>query len=230
VSAVTVVNSTTITATFGISTTATLSTRDVRVTSLGVQSAVNAPADQFTVVAAPTPTVTGVSPNSGVRGTNVSVTISGTNFANGATVTAGGGGVTVSAVTVVNSTTITATFGISATATLSTRDVRVTSLGVQSPVNAPADHFTVGATLTAISPTSGTHNTTVGVTLTGTNLSGATAVTMSGTGITCSGITSTATSVGASCMIANGAALTTRSVTVATPQGNATLTGAFTVN
>jgi hypothetical protein len=56
---------------------------------------------------APAPTVTGISPNSGPPAGGTAVTITGTNFVSGATVTFGSSA--ASSVTVVNSTTITAT-------------------------------------------------------------------------------------------------------------------------
>jgi len=121
-------NSTTITATFGISSGATLSSRDVRVTSLGVQSAVN-PNDTFTVQGA---TLTSISPNAHTRGgVGFTVTLTGTNLtgATAVNVTRPGGavGITVSNVTPVNATTVTATFTISGTAVQSGRNVTVTT-------------------------------------------------------------------------------------------------------
>jgi hypothetical protein len=90
--------------------------------------------------------------------------------------------------------------------------------------------FTVqGPTLASIAPTSGLHNTTVPVTLTGTNLGGATAVTVAGTGVTCSITGSTATTVSANCAITNGATRNARNVTVTTPIGTTTAV-TFTVN
>jgi len=217
---VTVVSSTTITATFTITTGAGLTARTVTVTTPGGTSN----SVTFTVTGA---TLSSILPLTGLRGSVVPVTLTGAGLTGATAVNVSGAGVTASNVTVVNDSTVTANFTITTGAALTARNVSVTTpLGTTNNVT-----FTVqGATLTAISPTTGTHNTTVAVTLTGTNLSGATAVTMSGAGITCSGITSTATSVNANCAIANGAALTTRNVTVATPQGNATLTAAFTVN
>ena len=56
-------------------------------------------------------------------------------------------------------------------------------------------------------------------------------MTISGGGVTCTGITSTATTVNASCAITTGATHSARNVTVTTPIGTTnTLTGAFTVN
>lgn len=73
------------------------------------------------------PTVTGVSPGKGARGGAPTVEITGTNFAASPTVTVSGTGVPVTNVTVVNPTTITATFSPAADAQLSTRDVTVTN-------------------------------------------------------------------------------------------------------
>jgi len=171
-----------ISVTFTISGTASLTARNVTVQTAGGTATDN---NAFTVLSA-APTVTGVSPNSGVRGTVVQVTITGTNFGATPLVTAGFGGVTVSNVTVNQAgTQITATFTISSTANVSTRDVRVTTLAGISAANA-SDRFTVqGATLASISPnpaTRGSNNLLL--TFTGANLSGATGVTGLGSGVT----------------------------------------------
>jgi len=225
VSNVVVVNDATITATLTLAPATALGAHNVNVTAPGGTSN-NV---TFTVANPATPTLTSVAPNTGVRGTAIPVTITGTNFtAAGTTVAVSGTGVTVSGVTVASSTSITATFTITAGATLSARNVTVNTPGGTSN----AVTFTVnGATLTGISPATGTHNTIVPVTLTGTNLAGATVVTISGGGVTCTGVTSTATTVSANCAITNGAAHTARSVTATTPIGTTnTLANAFTVN
>src|SRR5207245_6523905 len=108
---------------------------DVRVTTSGGTSAVVA-GDHFTYTAV-TPAVTSVSPNSGPTTGGTSVTIAGTNFITGATVAFGANAGT--GVSVVNSTTITATSP--ATITLGIADVRVTTSGGTSP-NTAADDFT----------------------------------------------------------------------------------------
>ena len=65
-----------------------------------------------------TPTLTSVSPNQGVRGTTVAVTLTGTNFVAGATtVTVGGSGATVTNVVVSSETSLTANFVIDPAAT-----------------------------------------------------------------------------------------------------------------
>src|SRR5439155_26596390 len=99
--------------------------------------------------------------------TTFNVTLTGTNFIAVATVNAGAG-ITVSNVTVSNSTTLTATFAIDAAAAPGVRNVTVqTSGGTSGAVT-----FTVNAaapTLTNINPPSGVQGATFNVTLTGTN-------------------------------------------------------------
>ncbi|MHA3704211.1 Calx-beta domain-containing protein, partial [Jatrophihabitans sp. YIM 134969] len=76
------------------------------------------------------PTVAGVVPGSGAQGTTVPVTISGTGYAAGATVAVtGGSGVTVNGVTVVDPTTITASFVVSGSAAAGPRSVTITVSG-----------------------------------------------------------------------------------------------------
>jgi hypothetical protein len=82
---VSVVNATTITATVPAMLTA--GAYDVSVTNVGGSAGTASNGFAVTVL---TPTVTGVSPGSGFRHQNVVMTITGTNFVNGATVTVGG--------------------------------------------------------------------------------------------------------------------------------------------
>ena len=91
------------------------------------------------------------------------MTLTGTKLTGTTAVTVSGTGVTVGGVTVVNSTTITATFTITATATLGGRNVTVTTPGgTSNPVT-----FTVVAppqgTLSFTSATNGTLTTVLGV-------------------------------------------------------------------
>src|SRR3989441_1055210 len=81
-----------------------------------------------TTVSSSTPTVTAVSPNQGVSGSAVSVTIDGSGFVNGAAVSAGVG-ITVNGVAFVSSTRLTATFTIASDAGGGARDVTVTNPG-----------------------------------------------------------------------------------------------------
>ncbi|MGX0962453.1 hypothetical protein AB7M63_002902 [Bradyrhizobium japonicum] len=152
-------------------------TVDVTVTTVGGTSATTA-SDQFTYVAAPT--VTSISPTTGPGGGGTTVTITGTNFIGATAVTFGA---TAAAGFTVNSATqITAT----SPAGTSTVDVRVTTAGGTSATSA-ADQFTYIAappTVTSISPTSGPQTGGTTVIITGTNLSGATAVTFGATAAT----------------------------------------------
>ena len=122
---VAVVSSTKITATFVISAFAATGSHNVTVTTGAGTSA----ARTFTVTTPvpAKPTLTSLTPNSATRGATVSVTLKGTNFTAPATVAVQGGVVTVSNVVVVNSTTITATFRVSASAARRSRDTTVTT-------------------------------------------------------------------------------------------------------
>ena len=74
------------------------------------------------------PTVTGMSPSGGEQGTTVPVTVAGTKFQSGATLSVGAG-VTVTGVTVASPTQLTATLQIAVDATVGPRDVVVTNPG-----------------------------------------------------------------------------------------------------
>src|SRR5216683_401341 len=122
---------------------------------------------------APVPTVTSISPNSGSVSGGTAVTVTGTNFAGGATVLFGSTAAT--GVTVVSSTSITATTPVHAVGAVS---VVVTNADSQSGTLANGYTFTSpnpAPTVTALNPTSGTVNGGTPVTISGTGfLSGAT--------------------------------------------------------
>jgi len=178
--------------------------------------------------AATAPTLTLISPSSGLRSSAVHVTLEGTNLIG---VTAGsinaGDGITVSGVTVLSSTQVAATFTISGTAALGPRTVTVTTAsGTSNGVT-----FTVLArTLTSISPNSHIRGgTSFPVTLTGTSLTGVTTVTVSGSGVTASAVTVVSdTTVTATFTILSTAAVGLRNVTV-TGAGSTSNAVTFTV-
>ncbi|MGA3168622.1 MAG: Ig-like domain-containing protein [Terriglobia bacterium] len=93
------------------------------------------------------PTLSSISPNRGIQGQAVGVTLTGTNFATGATVNVSGTLVTVSNTTVVSTTQITATFTIDKTAAVGDRAVSVTTSGLTTS----AVTFTVAPPLTVSS-------------------------------------------------------------------------------
>jgi len=100
-----------------------------------------------TKVTSTAPTVSAVTPNQGTSGTAVPVTIDGTTFVNGATVSAGTG-ITVGNVAFVSSTRLTATFTIAADATGGARDVTVTNPNGTGGTLANAFTVTVPQTVT----------------------------------------------------------------------------------
>jgi hypothetical protein len=115
------------------------------------------------------PTVTSISPNTGPTAGGTAVTIAGTNFASGATVTIGGAAATN--VVVTNSTTITATTPPGAAGAAA---VTVTVAG-QSGSLAGGFTYRASPTVTSVSPANGPPAGGTAVTITGTNfLSGAT--------------------------------------------------------
>ena len=160
------------------------------------------------------PTLTSITPSSGIQGTSVPVTLTGTNFATGSTISLSGTGVTVSNTTVVSSTSMTATFTIAANAPTGAQNVTVTSRSQISGSQA----FTVNsgaATLTSVSPSSGTQGQTVNVTLTGTLFAAGSTIGVSGTGVTVSNLTVvSSTSITATFAIALNATTGALNVTV----------------
>jgi len=85
-------------------------------------------AQAVTTVISAAVTVSAVTPNQGTTGSTVPVTIDGSGFANGATVSAGAG-ITVSNVAFVSSARLTASFVIDGNTTAGPRDVTVTNPG-----------------------------------------------------------------------------------------------------
>jgi hypothetical protein len=125
------------------------------------------------------PTVSSVSPNSGSTLGGTAVTITGTNFAAGATVTFGGGAATN--VAVVNSTTITATSPAGSAGAVT---VTVTNPGSQSGSLTNGYTYVVVPTVTNVSPNSGSTAGGTAVTITGTNFAAGATVTFGGAAAT----------------------------------------------
>ena len=194
-------------------------TVNVTVTTPNGTSAINAPSDQFTYNAPALPTVTGVSPSSGPTAGGTSVTVSGTNLTGATAVDFGTGhpGTSISGVTA-TSLTVTSPAG---TGTVerhgdhpqrhlgqSTR--RVTS----SPTTPRRSRRSPG-----VSPSSGPAAGGTSVTVSGTNLTGATAVDFgtANPGTSISGVTAT------SLTVTSPAGTGTVNVTVTTPNGTSAI-------
>jgi hypothetical protein len=135
----------------------------------------------------PPPTLTSIAPATGALGTTVPITLTGTNFAEGATVATSNTGITVGPVTVVSATQIGTTLTIAANAATGPANVAVTTSGGTS------NELTFWVvppppTLTSVSPATGVQGTTVSVTFTGTNFVAPVTVTASNAGIVASNV------------------------------------------
>lgn len=141
--------------------TSSSSIADVIVTSLGGRSSV-VPSDQYSYD--PVPTVASVSPSSGPLGGGTQVTVSGTGFVAGASVSFGGLSATA---TVVSPTSISASSPPEAAGSV---DVKVTTPGGSSAVS-PSDQYTYLAapSVTNVSPATGPAGGGTTVTITGQN-------------------------------------------------------------
>jgi hypothetical protein len=216
-------SSTTITATFTISQTAGLGTRNVAITAGGgTVTATNA----FTVLG---PSVTGINPATGLRGSTIPVTISGSGLQDSTGVVMAGTGIGCTLAGTPTGTTVTASCVIAGTAAQGARNVTVNSPDGNATL---LTGFTVIApNITGVSPASGARGTTVAVTIPGTNLQNANAITVFGTGVTCTLGTASANQVTGSCIIANSAGIGARNVNIGTTANGPsnTLAGVFTV-
>jgi len=222
---------TNVTATFTISNTAPLTTRNVTYTGANGNSTLTA---AFTVTQ---PTVASIGPTSAMRGSNALVIdIFGTGLAAATGVNLGGGVTLVAGSLSVtpDGTHLTAQVNVANNAPLSARNVRVTLPGgTQTAVNAAVTFTVLGPTATGITPLTGTHGTAVNVTITGTGLTSATNILVGGN-IAVSNIVVApgGGSLTATLTIASGAARTTRNVQVVTPIGTTPVAAGvtFTVN
>jgi hypothetical protein len=168
------------------------------------------------------PTVTGISPTSGPTGGGTAVTITGTGFLSGATVTLGGTAAT--AISVVSSTSITATTAAHAGGVV---DVVVTNIDSQFGTLASGFTYNPPPTVTAISPASGPIGGGTAVTVTGTGF-------RSGATVTIGGVSATGVSVVSSTSItatsAAHAAGTVNVIVTNTDSQSGTLTNGFIYN
>lgn len=233
---VVVASDTAITAVFDITASAATGPRDVIVQAGPYQGKL---VGGFSVNPPLPPTVTSIVPNSGLAGTAVNVTVTGTAFDPAAALhllQVSGAGVSASSLVVGSDTSLTATLTIANIAPAGARDVSVTAGGQTS---APlVGGFTVLAppapTVAAVAPASGARNSVVNVTITGTNFDPANPihqVGVSGAGVAVSAVVAaSATTITCTFTIAALAPQTARDVTVTVgAQTSAPLVGGFTV-
>ncbi len=184
VTGVTFVNSTSLTATTPAH---AAGAANVVVTNPGGQNATLA--NGYTYLG-PAPTLTSISPTSGTTNGGTAITITGTGFLTGATVSLGGTAATN--VVVASSTSITATTAAHAAGAV---NVTVTNPDGQNVTLSNSYTFiTPPPTITSISPTAGTISGGTSVTLTGTNF-------QTGATVTLGGVSATNVTVGSSTSI-----------------------------
>ena len=185
------------------------------------------------VIATGGPTISSISPSSGKRGDLISATITGTGFigadrvyiedGNGDTLVSMSSGFTVNPA----GTAITLSFTIPAGARPGSGVVQVRVSSVWGSLN---NGFTVlGPYINNVTPSGGKPGQTLAVVITGVQLTGATAVTFSGTGVTAAITNVTATQITANVTIAVDAVIGLRSISVTTPDGTDTRSSAFRV-
>jgi uncharacterized cupredoxin-like copper-binding protein len=128
----------------------------------------------------PAPTVTGIAPSSGTTAGGTFVTIAGTNFASGATVSMGGSAAT--GVNVTGASSLTASTPAHAAGIVS---ITVANADGQSGTLSNAyTYVTPSPTLTGVNPSSGPTSGNTLVTLTGTNFQSGATVTINGVAAT----------------------------------------------
>ena len=184
---------------------------------LGNQSA----AATFSWTISVVPTVSSVSPNSGPAAGGTAVTIMGTNFAAGATVTFGAAA--ASNVVVVSGTQITATTPAGSAGAV---NVTVTNPGAQSGSLANGFVYVVVPTASDLSPNNGLTTGGTGVTITGTNFA-AGATVMFGSAAATNVVAVNSTMITATTPAGNVGAVT---VTVTVNSQSGSLSNGFTYN
>jgi len=169
------------------------------------------------------PTVSSISPAAGPTTGGASVVITGTGFVTRGGTTVKFGTVSATSVTFNSATQVTA---VAPAGSAGAVDVTATTAGGTSATSAAARFtYTPAPTVTAISPSSGATTGGTSVTITGTNLSGVTAVAIGGTAATSFTVNS-ATQITA--VVPARAATGAVDVKVTSAGGAATLTAGFT--
>jgi len=123
--------------------------------------------------------ITSINPTAfGQGATNAKLTIKGSNFVSGATVSVSSGSVTVSSVTVASSTKLTAKVSVASNATPGTYSVSVTNPGASAATCTNCLTIDIGPQVTSTSPSTGARGTTESVRVFGANFMLGAAVTI----------------------------------------------------
>jgi hypothetical protein len=174
-----------------------------------------------------------LSPTSRGQGaTNQNITITGSTFVSGATVSFSGTGITVNSVTFNSATSLTANISIISTATTGLRSVTVTNPDAGTRTVTGAFTVNAGPNPTSVTPNSGPQGAGPGnATLAGTGFVNGATVSFSGTGFTVNSVTFvSSTQLTVNGTIAQNAPTGARDVTVTNPDGGTrTCVGCFTV-
>jgi mucin-19 len=175
------------------------------------------------------PLLASISPSKGIIGTSFSAAINGTALTGATGVSFSGSGVTAAILSGGTDSTLPITITVASNASLDLRTFTVTTPGGTSPA---FNGFTVvRPTITGISPSTGTVGFSIAATINGSNLSGASAVTFSGTGVAAAiSAGATDTMVPIMVTVAPGAAAVIRDVTVITTSATSVPFTGFTIN
>jgi formylglycine-generating enzyme required for sulfatase activity len=166
------------------------------------------------------PTISSVSPNVGPTTGGTAITITGTNLTGTSSVTVGGNAAT--SVVVVNATTVTA---VTPSGAAGAANVSLTT-PYGSPTASGAFTYQLYATptISSVSPNTGSTSGGTAITITGTNLTGASSVTIGGVAATSVSVVSSTTVTAVTPAGSAGA----KTVSITTPGGTANLTSGFT--
>jgi formylglycine-generating enzyme required for sulfatase activity/CxxC motif-containing protein (DUF1111 family)/subtilisin-like proprotein convertase family protein len=175
-------------------------------------------ANAYTAVVYPPPTVSSITPNVGPIAGGTAVTISGSDFTGATSVTIGG--VAATNLVVVSTSTITAT---TPAGTAGAKNVVVTSPWGQGTLTNGFTYF-APPTISSVSPNVGPTAGGTAITITGTNLTGTSSVTIGGTAATSVSVVNSTTVTAVTPAGTSGA----KTVSLTTPGGTANLSNGFT--
>jgi hypothetical protein len=165
------------------------------------------------------PTVASVSPSSGSLAGGTTITVTGTNLSGATLVRVGS--VNATGLTVVDATTLTC---VTPAGTAGAKSVSVTTPGGTATRSNAFTHVYIAPTIASVSPDTGPDTGGTSITITGTNLLGASAVRIGGTLATALAVVNGTT---LTCVTPAGTA-GARDVQVTVPGGSVTSTGGFT--